>query len=302
MCNPISRARRKIEGKNFWPALLPNHKIDFSNAGAASVVETKCSDTEDGSSHSSLSSSSSSAAPASPIWEEGVHGVLMEFGSEENWERTEKSEKGYNLKQVWVYPYNEKRGEDQPQASSFLEPILANVFFFAGKVPDCEGIPQERYLKIIAEGMRHHNVCSDYVQNHILSAKCTPVRKPVDYISFPRDPEPLPTISYDDYVKRATTDTPCFLLGGFVVDLASDLPEESAPITKFMKHMFIGKQDIRPFLKEVFYDPDAMNPESGYCFTQDSFCWQRWSENQLTDVFNSSGLKVRVSHILEEQK
>jgi hypothetical protein len=293
MCNPKSRARRKIEGVNFWPALLPNHRIDFSNAGAASVVETGTS--KDGGATSSVSAALS-------LSDEGVHGVLMEFSAEEMWERTQKSEKGYNLKQVWVYPYRQDREEDQPHESSFLKPVLANVFYFSGKAAGCEGIPQERYLKVISDGMRHHNVCSDYIHRRILSAKCTPVRKPCDYLLLPRDAEPLPTITYHDYVHRAITCTKCFLLGDAIVDLVGDLPEENAPLMKFLTQMFIGKRDILPHLKEIFYDPDVMDPDTGYCFTQDSFSWQKWAENQLSDIFNSSNLQVRITRRLAKEQ
>ncbi|KAL3910409.1 MAG: hypothetical protein SGILL_007701 [Bacillariaceae sp.] len=306
MCNPISRRKRNIHGVNYWPAILPNHRIDFSNAGAASVVEVQCCEECTQSKicpkTSPCRSMISAVSPPPAHGDCCVHGVLMEFKDPIMWDRTKKSEGGYSVKQIYVYPYEQDRPENEQQRPSLhLKPIKANVFYFADETPEAEGIPQERYLRIIAQGMGHHNVCSNYVQKHILAAKCVPVRKPCDYIAFPRvqcDDGELSSLTFDDYVERAKT-TSCFLLGDFIVDIEEEtLPPDEAPICKFLKSTFIGKGDIIPILREIFYDPDVMHPSDCHCLFE-NFCWQKWSENQLTDIFNSSKVGVCISHKLE---
>jgi hypothetical protein len=109
MCNPISRQRRQIVGNNFRPAFLPNYRIDFSNAGVASIVPV-VNDHNNNMGHNDDPRKAMLKEDDVVDWNErqggGVHGVLMEFDDEVMWERVIKTEKGYEHKQVWVYPYN----------------------------------------------------------------------------------------------------------------------------------------------------------------------------------------------------
>jgi len=247
MCNPVSRQRRGIEASNLRAAFLPNFRIDFSVAGVANIVPT----------------------PQGP----GVHGVLMEFESEEMWAKVIASESGYADKEVPVVPYGDKA------------PIEAHAFYMAGtqeenpaKQQDKEGKPQERYLKIIAQGIREHRVDGDYIQGSILGAGCVMSRKPDGCLSLHTRGGPLPTVPFQEYEKRAES-TPCFLLHDRIVDLVGDLPADDQPLVKFLRVAAIGKPDFTKAILERIYDPDM----------PDSDQW-KWAEDQCVDFFNASNM------------
>ena len=198
--------------------------------------------------------------------EEGeVQGVLMQL-NKLDWEIVRKSEAGYQDKHVQVVPYG-------------ASPVMAHVFYFGDFGERPQGIPQERYLKIIAEGMRFHGVDERYIRSEILDIDFIPSRKPNEYLSFPRNSKPLPMLTFEDYMERASNDkTPCFLVGDYVVDLVCAFDHEN-PWAKALFKEAVGKPDVTPWLESVIYDPD-MPLE----------CRWKWAENFMVDTFASAGM------------
>lgn len=235
-------------GRNVRPAVLLGFKIDFSTSGVANII--RCDENEEETTCTC------------------VHGVLMDFDSEETWNRVLHSEAGYDLRVERFFEY----GSDVPVAANVC--YLTNTKQKNGK----SGIPQERYLRIIAEGMRYHGVKEEYIQKCILSADHVPSRKPHEYLSFPSKPEPLPSISYEAYVQRAKT-IPCFIVGDRVIDLVGNLPPRDVPIMRAIFAKAVGKPDFTAYMLETLYDPNL--PDTDH--------W-KWAIDQLVDIFTSTGI------------
>jgi hypothetical protein len=237
LCNPISVQRRNVTAVASRPAVLSNFEIDFSHVGFGNIL---------------------------PKTDGAVHGVLMELTSKVMWERVVDSEVGYKNEEVWVIPY----GEDE-------DPTLAHVFYIIedNTTTKNNAMPQERYLKIIAQGMEYHGIDADYIQQKIISVECIRARKPEEYRSLPSDPEPLPTITFEEYQKRAKNQTPCFLMHDRVVDfVCDDFPDRSQPLMERLYAVAFGKEDYTNLLAEGLYDPDMPDFEQ----------W-KWAEDQFTD-------------------
>jgi hypothetical protein len=310
MCNPISRQRRKIEGRNFRTAVLPNFRLDFSNSGVANVVEWQ---DNDGGCDASTTTAPPSFEISKTSFDACVHGVLMEFHDPVMWERTMASEKGYEHRKVWVYPYDHAEcdgksdSDDAPVRPKRVEPILAHVFYMTSR-PEKSGVPQERYLKIISQGLEHHGASPQYIQEAIRSVECTPCRTPCDFRSFPTSQEPLATISFEKYQQRATTQ-PSFVIGDRIVDMVGILPDEDQAVMKFLRGNAIGKDDVTTFIRDIFYDPDMTehcsngnndddndneNDSSTAAASMPSI-WSRWAENQMVDIFSSCHVEGQVT-------
>mmetsp|Transcript_14374 Transcript_14374/g.22143 ORF Transcript_14374/g.22143 Transcript_14374/m.22143 type:complete len:347 (-) Transcript_14374:130-1170(-) len=298
MCNPVSRRRRNIQESSLRPAYLPNFKIDFSLAGVANII------------------------PVSEKNNAGVHGVLMEFDSQEMWGKVCQSESGYDKKEELVIPYNSKekelsndhnndkhnKGEKKNETM-----VQAYVFYMTGtqEISATEeeenkvgakkkvdvGKPQERYLKVIAEGMRMYDVDENYITKSILGVDCYPSRKPGSYLTFRTTTggeNNLPTMTFEEYEKRACTQIPCFLIGNRVVDLdKKNLPDDDHPLMKLLRAKAIGKSDFTHHLLEVLYDPDLPSDESEH---------GNWAEDQCVDIFMGSNMYElgQVSYILHD--
>lgn len=172
MVNAVSRARRGVETLNERPAILENFRLTFAYGGAGNILRKRG-------------------------W--SVHGVVMECKAEKDWELLKEFDAGYDYIEVEVFPYDSE------------EPIRANTFVMAhdesenAKLPT-EKLPQERYIRIIAAGMRQHGVNDEYIDYSILNVPYIPNRKPKDYLSFPQKFSgrgKLKVISYEEYVKKA---------------------------------------------------------------------------------------------------
>jgi hypothetical protein len=201
-----------------------------------------------------------------------VHGVVMDFDSLEEWQVIQQVEAAYNLHHEKVETYD----GDWIEACA----VFCLEHFELG------GRPQERYLKIIAQGLEYHGVDPQYIQE-LFKFDYRPSRKPENYLSFPC-PTDLPTISFQDYVKRSQTQ-PCFVVHDRVVDLVGEY-DASSPLIKILFANHIGKKDCTEGIMKAVYDPDMPETEP----------W-KWAENHIVDVTTSMGMNdnFRVSFRLE---
>ena len=196
MVNPMSRARRGVETVRERPAILKDFELSFSLTGAATV---------------------------NPVQGQELHGVLMEFQNEEHWKIIQEFEMGYDILSGPVYPYD---SQDVPVQAHYFQIPQGNSQAMGNGKRDSDKIsapqkPQERYLKIIANGMMHHGVDPEYVQRNIKSVAYIPTRQPHDYLYFPliETEAELPLFTWQEYIARITTSNPCFLIGDKVIEV-----------------------------------------------------------------------------------
>jgi hypothetical protein len=254
MVNPTTRARRGVETTFTSAATLADHKLTFDAAGSGSILS---------------------------IEGETVHGVVMELASQEAWDIVQKQEHGYSTKQSSVQPYGGG------------EPILAHMFWID---PEhfTDSLPQERYLKVIAAGMRHHGVEEDYIVKSVLGAPHIPSRKPDNYMVFSSEDASqatvAPTISMEEYKERCLT-KPHFIVGRRVVQIVAQDGKAPSPFFNWTQSFLCGQEDATWKLWNHLVEPDLPPCDSPEQLTE---LHQRWAEDQLRFYFDNDGLHGKV--------
>eukprot|EP00545_Synedropsis_sp_CCMP1620_P014188 CAMPEP_0119023266 /NCGR_PEP_ID=MMETSP1176-20130426/29629_1 /TAXON_ID=265551 /ORGANISM="Synedropsis recta cf, Strain CCMP1620" /LENGTH=315 /DNA_ID=CAMNT_0006978313 /DNA_START=1 /DNA_END=948 /DNA_ORIENTATION=+ len=239
------------------PAVLDNHQLTFALAGAANIVHK-------------------------PGW--SVHGVVMECKTEVDWERIVDFDHGYAYLEVEVLPYTSK------------EPIMARTFVMAGdalenaKLPS-NRLPQERFIRIVAEGMKYHGVEQEVIDFHIMNVPYIPSRKPDEYRRFSADinskkRSKIKTISYDDYLMKSKKMV-WIAIGGHVVHVkpTDENDSMSGPFLQWVKQNLVGKSDCTQYMMQVCYDPTLSWCENGVTDLH-----RRWAENVLVEKFEQGDL------------
>lgn len=282
LCNPVTRQQRGISVVHSQPGRLNGYRLDFSTSGTGNIIA------HDDNNDSTTTTSSQ------------VHGVLLQLSSTQMWRQVQDAEAGYQHQLVSVLPYGD--GDTKDDENNCIE---AHVFIMnsastnddddGNKIATTVSLPQERYLKIIAEGMRHHGVDETYIQTTILQADHIPARRPEDYRSFAKATTKdnmdasLPVISLDDYQARVANGVPCFIIGDWVIDIVGDLPE--SPFQKVLQEKVIGKSDVTPLVKQILYDPNLPPPH----------LHSQWAMDQMVDLFQANGIyeNARISMRLQ---
>ena len=157
-----------------------------------------------------------------------------------------------------------------------------------------EKLPQERYVRVIATGMRKYGVEDEYIDYSILNVPYIPNRKPEEYLTFPKEKEKLKTISYNDYVKKAEK-KPWFLIGTKVIQLGEHDPK--SPFVQWIMTRIAGKPDCTWTMLQTLYDPDLPVCESEHHVEP---LHQDWCENQMFEKFEQAELAGTVVGLIKE--
>jgi hypothetical protein len=183
---------------------------------------------------------------------------------------------------VDVYPYD---GDAD-------KPVRAHAFVMAldesenAELPTTK-LPQERYTRIIAAGMRHYGVDDEYIDYSILNVPYIPNRKPKDYLSFPQKISgrgKLKMISYKEYERKAKKNT-WFLIGNRIIQLGEHDPNSN--FIQMLMARVIGKPDATFVTLQTLFDPDLP-----LCESPDDIqpLHIAWAENQMVDTFEQAEL------------
>ncbi len=223
--NPIVRKRRNINTCEEKAAVLPEFRMTFAYGGIANMINQRGYE---------------------------VHGVLMKFATEDDWTQFQQYDAGYNDSDlVKVIPYD---------ADDDDEPITAYAMsmkeYDESKLEaPIEQLPTERYLKLIANGMREYNVDEDYVQDQIMSVPYVPSCKPEEYQRVPQDSENLPRITFSRYERlcQRTSDI-YFVLNNKVCRLGPHDSEHPAAV--WIRERLHGKHDATLIIHQTIVEPD----------------------------------------------
>lgn len=267
MVNPASRLRREVETLAEKPAVLDNHRLTFSTGGATNVIRKLG-------------------------W--SVHGVVMECKTEADWERLLDFDAGYDYVERDVLPYGSE------------ETIRARIFVMDGneaenaKLP-INRLPQERYIRIVAEGMKFHGVDQDIIDFHIMNVPYIPSREPNDYLRFHSDlltkkRTKMKTISYDEYLLKSEKNS-WIAIGERVIQVRqiNEHNSGSARCLQWVQQNLVGKYDSTQFLLQAHYDPDLLSHENGVTNTH-----RAWAENLLAEKFEQGDLTGRLVCLLKD--
>ena len=273
MTNPVARARRHVHTRQEHAAILPDYKLTFRAQGAGTVV---------------------------PARFHAVHGVVMELASVEDWERLKVFETGYNFQTVQVQLYRHAHGNgedlDVNGCNQQAEDCTVKAYLFSIEPHHPDVLPQERYLRVIAAGMRIHGVDDDFINDEILGVAYRPSRKPGHYLQFPTQAPVLPKIKKREYQKWAYQRN-CFAVGHRVIQVHNlDL---SIPLSSFVKNRLIGQTDVSWIVWETLLEPDLPACQTAADLTD---VHRQWAEDQLCDLFQGPGISCTVIGILLSDK
>jgi hypothetical protein len=216
----------------------------------------------------------------------------MKFKSQKDWDVLLKFEKGYDCIDVQILPYESDT------------PVIAKAFIlyphqYEGKdLP--KRLPQERYVRVIAEGMRQAGVDEEYIDYQIMNEPYIPSRKPGNYLTFANQEDKkqkgkLNQVSWKEYKKKGKK-MGWFLVGKRIIQLGKHDPN-GAYVAWIMTNL-CGEIDCTWVVMQTFYDPDL--PE---CKTMEDAIQlhQEWAENILTVNFEQACLTATAVGNLEEQ-
>mmetsp|Transcript_14963 Transcript_14963/g.19589 ORF Transcript_14963/g.19589 Transcript_14963/m.19589 type:complete len:456 (-) Transcript_14963:205-1572(-) len=248
ICHSQVRMRRGIGTSNEQAAILNDHRLSFAFGGCSTLV---------------------------PSVGFTIHGVLMKMDSPEDWEKLKEFDSGgYALRELAVYPY--MRGEfdlgDEEEFFESKKPVLCHAFVMLDEfdeniletdyLEEMEKKPQERYLRLIAQGMMQSGVLPDYVEDEILAVPFLPTLKEDQWHSIPNanQKRKLPKITMEKYQKMCQEmlhEEVYFILRNHVLKLnlmehssSSDLPmpqkngEANGIVKNSSKTLVSGDQSV----------------------------------------------------------
>ena len=251
--SPGLRKLRGIETAMTSPAILKDYRLTFAVGGGANIVPKRGYE---------------------------VHGVLMELKTQKDWDTLEAFEVSYDFTLVDVYTYGEEKCY---QARAF---VMDGDEFGNEHLPT-DKLPQERFLRIIATGMRHHGIDEDYIENEVMNCPYIPMRKPSEYLRFP-DAAKIKSIPESKYLKHADARN-WFAVGRRVFYVPER--DEKNKMVQWLNKSYFGKLDVTWSVSRTLYDPDL--PECS-CIEELTDLHHAWCENMLVDYFAQSELKGTV--------
>jgi hypothetical protein len=256
--NPVVRKRRGVKTVNEQAAMLPEHRLTFAYGGVVNAIRQRGYE---------------------------VMGVLMAFEKHEDWARFQEFDAGYDLDQVQVYPLNDPE-----------KPVLAHTFLMDHTNSDedkldgpLEKLPQERYLKLIATGMRAYQIDEEYIGDHIMSVPYVPKTKPEDFKVFPQTRQTLPHITLQRYQDRlcrnAGSGDVYFVIGTKVIRI--DPHDPTNPGSVWLRERVHGKPDCTLMLHQTVVDPDLPMVDDPKDVTSEHVAW---AENHFMEWLEQGGM------------
>jgi gamma-glutamylcyclotransferase (GGCT)/AIG2-like uncharacterized protein YtfP len=245
--SPGLRELRGIETLMTAPAVLNDYRITFAVAGAANIVIARGYE---------------------------VHGVLMEL-SQKDWDVLTSYETGYDYTEVDVWTYGDETKFYRARVFIMDSDRVGNE-----KLPS-DRLPQERFLRIIASGMRHHGVDEDYIENEVMNCPYIPKRKPEEYLRFPTISDKIKTIPVHKYLKHASKKN-WFAIGDRVFCIPAKSLVEDHPFVTWLKRSYIGHLDVTWTVTRTLYDPDL--PKCAFIDDLTEI-HHAWCENMMVDYF-----------------
>jgi len=288
--HPVVRHRRGVPIASVQAAILYDHRLTFAFGGTVNVL------------------------PHQRGYE--VYGVLLKFDSLLEWKHFQKFDGGhYQSNLVTVYPL--KTPDCPVQAFTFVydapleQGALANAD--ADTIP-IEKLPQERYLKLIADGLRQLHIDPEYIDDQIMSVPYTPKTKPENFCTFDTlnshnrncKQKPPRNITFQKYqamcqrqLKRKHKQV-YFVIGNKVLKIlsdsdsnsnskANDQDQEENPCFKWFLTNVHGQGDLTLKVHKLVVDPDIPMVDASEDLTPLHF---QWAEHHVYEYLQQGGLQA----------
>eukprot|EP00547_Thalassionema_nitzschioides_P002608 CAMPEP_0194211266 /NCGR_PEP_ID=MMETSP0156-20130528/9849_1 /TAXON_ID=33649 /ORGANISM="Thalassionema nitzschioides, Strain L26-B" /LENGTH=447 /DNA_ID=CAMNT_0038938775 /DNA_START=185 /DNA_END=1528 /DNA_ORIENTATION=+ len=263
--NSLVRKRQQVNVSEDQAAVLNDFRLTFVKGGVANVIPSRGFE---------------------------VHGVVMKI--ESGWEKYLKWQPAYTQLEslVEVYPYNGG------------PPLLATVFSLQKDEVDpdsgMEELAEERYLRLIASGLRKYKVDEDYIESEIMSVPFVPIRrewKKIPCKDGKREAD-LPKIAFKKYQQlcrkqqqnKKQKKTCYFIVGRHVVEIAID-DDNNQGAQWFMENAH-GESDLTWTCYQVVVDSEVPAVESPSELTPLHLSWAEEQINSYLERCNLSATKV----------
>ena len=279
--NEIVRKRRGIEVIEIQAAYVPDYRLTFAFGGIANIVAKNGFE---------------------------VHGLLMKLKSSEDWKKLREFEAGNTPTIRTVIPYSaiggdsisegddgfNRNADDDFLPATLKGSIQAYLIEHPENVDDTlldapiECLPQERYLKLISQGMRQHRVDEDYVTDHIEACPFVPTRTEKEYFVFPeaRRVRKISWGKYERLCERGNVEGDIyFCLGNGVFRLGEHDPAN--PLAKWLETHGHGQEDCTFMINMTVVEPSIPYLEDASGVTP---LHVAWAENHLVEIVEQYGM------------
>ena len=159
--------------------------------------------------------------------------------------------------------------------------------------PETDELPQERYVRIIGEGLKYHGVDEEYIDYQIMNVPYTP--SPKELLQFENKKTKLKEIAYSTYLSRSNRNL-WFLVGNKVIQIQGRNNSKD-PFVLWAKRELVGKPDSTWFVLQLMYDPSLPACESSDEITAEHI---RWAEHQLVEKFQESHIPAVSVSVVED--
>lgn len=268
MSNPTSRKRRNIQTVSVQPAALLDYRITFGQGGAATIISKRG-------------------------WT--VHGVLVECKTTQDLDLLQEIGAEHERLEMQVYPYS-----DEDESETANDSVSAQVYVMTAIPAETDELPQERYVRIIGEGLRYHGIDEEYIDYQIMNANYEPY--PTELLTFPESTNKRRDlqISYKTYLSKSSKHL-WFLVGNKVIEIQEPRRRLSTDdaFLEWARNELVGKSDSTFFMLQLMYDPSLPVCKTPDEVQQDHI---EWAEHQLVEKFQESNVTAAaVGVVLDEE-
>jgi len=164
------------------------------------------------------------------------------------------------------------------------------LFRLDERVEDKLGRPEERYIKIISQGMRQYGVDESYIQKTIIEeSNFVPSLGPKDFRKCHQISPSLPDVTWEEYQAQCQEQW-CFVLDNRIFQLDKnqnrhDKDHPSHLILQWMEHNAFGQATATWKIWNTLVDPDM--PECA-CEQELTDLHHAWAEHKLVEAFTKT--------------
>lgn len=163
-----------------------------------------------------------------------------------------------NAIKCWTFMVDQETGQSRHEQTSSRGK--------GGTPENVVGMPQERYLKLMTDGLRDHEIDETYIHDEVLSAPYIPNDRDrvVDenYRCFPTAKK-LTKVSFGKYELKLcnTKDNPTlFVIGTKILKVDGNPPKNSANLcVRWLRKLAHGQGDITLLVHQTFVDKDCLH-------------------------------------------
>jgi len=182
--------------------------------------------------------------------------------------------------------------------------ISENKPYQNGTIDTVVGKPQERYLKLMTDGLRAHEIDETYIHDEVLAVSYIPnerdkVTDQVSYRSFP-NAKKVSKISHSKYEKlcfppKEKDNGTHFLIGSKIIRVDDgSMNNMQNPVVRWLREQAHGQGDVTLTVQETFVDKDCLHLEPVRNILDVTKQHHTWAEHIVLLYLERGGLTASV--------